>query len=59
MAKKEKELYSCPVCSKEIMLDEFVGGVCKKCDKKGCWVDPAGGVHYCDDLDYDPASVYI
>jgi len=30
--------------------------LCQKCENKGYWIDPAGGLH-CEDED-DPAAMY-
>ena len=52
-----KITYQCAACNK--MSPKDVMGLCATCDKKGFWVDPAGGVHPPDeDGDYDPASAY-
>jgi len=61
LIKEAREEYiECPGCGKTLNTgdEEFAGGVCKSCEDSGMWIDPAGGVHYSNDSDYDPASLY-
>jgi len=55
-----EKIYECPGCGKEINKDGFEPGcgVCEDCANQGLWMDPAGGLHYSNDEDYDPASMY-
>ena len=53
------ETWECSVCDKEVSSELHPGtGVCQSCDDKDIWIDPAGGVHFGDAPDYDPASMY-
>lgn len=51
----EDSSYECPACG--TTSSHMSGtGVCEKCEEKGIWIDPAGGIHT-DDED-DPAAMY-
>lgn len=55
------ETYECPKCKRMMPQKEFLGGLCKDCDREGYWMDPVGGIHFddpnSDEFD-DPASMY-
>ena len=58
------ELYKCPVCKREVDIEDTDSGVCKGCALEGYWIDPAGGLHSpgpenepCDEFYYE-GSMY-